>query len=355
MQRQNGTESKKVRSKLAWNILFIVLAVATVWGISSQIKDFSFSEFVDYLKEANKGYIALAICHMLLYVLAEGLALCVICRGLGNCTKFRNGFCYSAADIYFSAITPSATGGQPACAYLMVKDGISPMVTTVALVANLVMYTFSIIAIGIMTFVVRPGLFLHFDTPSQILIAVGCVMQLGLGAFLLLVLRHARMVHSICRSVLHFLAKLHLLRNEERKQEKLARHMEEYRKCSDALVGRGRMLVGVFLCNFLQRALQITVTVYAYLAVGGEWGNAIDIWATQSFTVLGSNCMPIPGAMGVSDFILMDGLRSFMSTVQSAQLDLLSRSLSFYSCIIVCGITVLIKYICQRSGEDLPK
>ena len=64
----------------------------------------------------------------------------------------------------------------------------------------------------------------------------------------------------------------------------------------------------------------------------------------QSFAVLGSNCVPIPGAMGIVDYLMLDGFRAFLPGQQAVNVELLSRSLSFYSCILICGITVLLHY-----------
>ena len=71
-------------------------------------------------------------------------------------------------------------------------------------------------------------------------------------------------------------------------------------------------------------------------------------WATQGFAVLGSNCIPIPGAMGVSDYLMLEGFGMMMPSAEAANLELLSRGLSFYLCITVCGISVLLGYLLQK-------
>ena len=78
-----------------------------------------------------------------------------ICRALGYRRSVGQGVLYSAADIYFSAITPSATGGQPASAVLMMRSGIPAAPTAVALLINLVLYTLSILLMA------AAGLALH--------------------------------------------------------------------------------------------------------------------------------------------------------------------------------------------------
>ena len=59
--------------------------------------------------------------------------------------------------------------------------------------------------------------------------------------------------------------------------------------------------------------------------------------------------MPGPGAMGVSDYLLLDGLGRFMHNDMAVTLELLSRSVSFYSCVIISGIIVIMGYVIDKS------
>ena len=70
---------------------------------------------------------------------------------------------YSCADIYYSALTPSASGGQPASAYYMIKDGIDGGGTSFILIFNLIAYTFAIFVVAALGFILRPAMFLGFE------------------------------------------------------------------------------------------------------------------------------------------------------------------------------------------------
>ena len=85
------------------------------------------------------------------------------------------------------------------------------------------------------------------------------------------------------------------------------------------------------------------VTVFCFLAGGGSLKLAPKLFAMQSDVVIGSCCIPIPGSMGVTDYLMIDGFSSMMTEQQSANLELLARATSFYICILLCGIIVLIK------------
>lgn len=340
--------------KKSWLLTLVFLAIAglTFWAVTSQIRGFSFSDFAGYIRNADPVWLIAAVLCMLAFILFEGIALLDIVRCFGYRKTPGHGFFWSAGDIYFSAITPSATGGQPASAYFMVKDGIPGMVTAVALVVNLVMYTLAILAIALICLCVRPKLFLQFGTFSGILIIVGIVVQIFLAAFFVMLLKRERTLHRICDAGLRFLAKLHLLRKPEEKREKLRIYMEDYARYAQMIKGRGKMLLRAFLLNFCQRSAQIAVTSFVFLATGGDPAQAFDIWVLQGFVVLGSNCVPIPGAMGVSDYLMLDCYGSVLSAAEAGNLELLSRSVSFYSCILICGVAVLLKFMMLKKRRD---
>lgn len=335
-----------------FSLAFLAIAGLTVWAVTSQIGDFSFSDFGACIRSSNPWWLVGAVLCMLGFIVFEGVALHTIVKDFGYGHGLSRGLVWSAGDIYFSAITPSATGGQPASAYFMIRDGVPGMVTAVALVVNLVMYTLSILAIALICLIARPGLFLHFNRFSQILIIVGIAAQVLLAVFFVMLLKRERVLHRICDACLRGLGRLHLVRHPEEKREKLRVYMEDYARYAKMLRGRTRMLLRAFFCNFLQRAAQIAVTVCVYLAVGGAPAQAFDIWVLQGFVVLGSNCVPIPGAMGVSDYLMLDCYGSAAIPTGAANLELLSRAVSFYICILICGAVSLAKFIALKKRRN---
>ena len=336
-----------------WSVLFVAIALISVLAVVLQSKDFSLSQFIEFIKTASVPWLIAAFCSMLGFILFEGLALLVICRAFGYRKKLHNGFIYSASDIYFSAITPSATGGQPASAFFMIKDGIPGMVVTVALLLNLAMYTISIIAIGAICFLFHWDVFMQFDTVSTLLIIIGVVTQLGMALFFMLLIKKDLLLHRICRATITLLCKLHLLKRGPEKQLKLDRAMDNYRGYIHMLKDKRGLMLKVFLFNFLQRGAQIAVTMFTYLATGGDPSQAFSLWTMQGYVVLGSNTVPIPGAMGVSDYIMLNGFRSIMSESAAVNLELLSRSFSFYICILICGISTLVYYQLLKKRRKL--
>ena len=136
---------------------------------------------------------------------------------------------YSAADVYYSALTPSASGGQPACAYYMVKDGMDTGTATFALVFNLVAYTAAIFVIGATGFLLRPHLFAEFEFWIRFLVAAGLVAQGVLLAFFVACMRCHKGVLKFGNGVISLLVKIRLMKKPEKWRERLSEEVEKYR------------------------------------------------------------------------------------------------------------------------------
>lgn len=339
--------SADIKNKLLWTVVFVVLAVMSVVAVTNMSKDFTVENFVSYIKGSSPWLICAAVISMLGFVIFEGLALLAVVKGFGYKQKFIHGLIYSASDIYVSAITPSATGGQPASAYFMCSDGIPTGVVTVSLMLNLVMYTVSIVVIGIFSMILNPTIFFGFGTASKVLIILGTLFQLLIVFALILLLRRERILKKICRAVLSFLEKIRLLKNRRKYEEKLERTIEEYRNCAEMIRGRKAMVVKCFVFNLLQRISTILVPVFVFLAAGGELAKARSVFAVQNLVVLGSNCIPLPGAVGVADYLMLDGFGS-LGIPNHSSMELFSRALSFYFCILICFVLTVAAFVIKK-------
>ena len=341
----NGDDPVKQKKKLRpvlWALVSALIAGATVWAVTSQWKHFSLADLARWLGNADPVFMALAVLCMFGFVFFEGCALAGACRTLEYPAPLASGCSWAAADIYFSAITPSASGGQPACALLMARRGIPPIVATAVLLLTLAMYALSILTIGVLCALAWPWVFGIFGPGSRVLIVVGFLAQILLATLLFLMLRSEQLLEKLLRGTLRLLIRLGLIRRGEEKMEKLTATMEEYRRCAALLSGHRGLLLRSFAFNLLQRASLIAVTMFTFLAMGGPPRLSGAVFAMESCVVIGSNCVPVPGAMGVADYLLLDGFEAFLPPDMAVSLELVSRSVSFYCCVLLCGLVALI-------------
>ena len=62
--------------------------------------------------------------------------------------------------------------------------------------------------------------------------------------------------------------------------------------------------------------------------------------------------MPIPGGMGVNDYLLLDGLRDVMSVEDATNMELTSRGISFDICVLLSIVITAIGYMRVRKRKS---
>jgi len=346
-------KKSSAKSKLIWSLIFVAVAALTIWAVTSQ-EGFSFKEFVSFMGDMHPGWLICAFLGMAGFIVFEALAIMTIIKSFGFKRPLRKGIIYSTSDIYFSAITPSASGGQPASAYFMMRDGVSGSMTTVSLIVNLVMYSFAIVIIGIVSILLKPAVFIGFPVACKVLILVGAVLLIGVALFFLLLLFKSQILLSMGNAVIKLLSKIRLVKSPEKLQAKLQRSIDEYRSHVAHLKGKGWMLVRALIFNVLQRASLISVTLFIYLAAGNDPSMAVDVWVTQCLVIIGTNMIPIPGAMGISDYMLVSGFAAIgFTSAQALNLNLASRGVSFYLSVFICGLSMIIRIISYKIGAKM--
>lgn len=340
--------------KAVWGIISVVLAAITITMVAHMSKDFSFASMVDDFRNANVRWLLAAAACMFGFIWFEGAAIYVTGKALGYRRLQHHGTVYGAADVFFSAITPSASGGQPASAYFMIKDGMSIPAATTALLINLIMYTLALLTVGGVNLILRFELFMDLALGAKALICIGIFILILLCIGFYLALRKAMILERVCSALIHFLAKLHLMRHPEKYEEKLRRKMKEYQECSDIIAGHGKMLRQIYVLNLCQRLSQLGVTFMMFMALGKGLAVSYDSFAIQSFVAMGSNSIPIPGGMGGADYLMLKGFKLLVGT-EAANMEMLCRGFTFYICVITSACIVLVGYFLRKMNRGLVK
>ena len=338
--------------KVFWSFFSVLLAGLTIWAVFKSSKGVSIHSLISAALSAKKGWFIAAMVSAFLFVWFEGVAIRSILKYAGYRKGPFQGLIYSTSDIYFSAITPSATGGQPASAYFMMKDGIPAGVVTAVLILNLMMYTASIIVLGFLALILDHRVILEFNPMSRLLIIAGFIALSVLTLIFFTILKKGESFFDAIGKLLKKMADKKIIKGYEKKKEKLDKIRNDYSECSNVIAGKKRILFRALAWNFLQRSSQIIVPMLLYLALGGPGSNAVKIFATQCVITIGFNFVPIPGAMGIADYLMVDGFKGLMGRDDAFQLEMLSRGITFYICVTISGIITLIGYIVRRKKSN---
>ena len=172
----------KKHKQLMWAGITLLIGILTIVAVISQSRELTFSELLARMRQMNAGAQVLVYLCIAGYILSEGMALWLLCREAGYKRSLLDTTIYGASDIYCAAITPSATGGQPVCAWFMKRDHIPMGYITAILSIYLIVHTFSTLTVGLLGALMGRDVLRDMSILSKILVVLGYLSRDGMTA-----------------------------------------------------------------------------------------------------------------------------------------------------------------------------
>ena len=339
--KKNNSE-KAANRKRIFGMLFFVLLIAVTFFLI--FKNENSDEIFKVISEVNLWSIAAGALCMLICVACEGECDRIICKSLGSDISRIKAFTYACTDYYFSAVTPSATGGQPAMAYYMSKDGIPLSKSCIALLLTLIEYMAALLVLGVAAF------FLHMDfvcgnTLILVMLCIGVVLGFSVILGSLVAMYSKSIVYRIGEWFIRLMAGLRICRRPKKKLESFKRQVAEYKTGAQYIKEHHGVSVRVFLLCILQRILFFMVTYCVYRGMGLRGSSMIDIITLQALLMLCVTSLPLPGAVGAAEGMFLVIFSQVIPPELITSAMLLTRGINFYFCVIFAGIVTLINHI----------
>ncbi len=344
--------SEMNKKKAVWAVVSFLIAVGSIVLILKKSKTFQLDEFLFSIRHLDGLWMILALISMFGFIWFEGMAILRIAKTLNLKKKLQEGMVYGAADVYFSAITPSASGGQPASAYFMMQDGMNASAVAIILLFNLIFYCAALLSVGAVSFVLYGKILFQLSVKFKILYGIGFIVLIVLAGMFYLLINQGKIIYRIYDWFLSAGEKMHVIRNGQKRRKKMLNSMDHYHKCA-CIIAKDRKIIGdVFFWNVLQRLSQLGVSFCIFMAWKKDLLLAFKAVAVQCFVAVGSNSVPIPGGMGVADYLMINGFTHLLGEGMAVNMELICRGITFYGCVITGGIITLTGYIMRRKRKQ---
>ena len=171
----------KDRKKIVEAVFFVTV---TVLALSVLFRGQNWHSLFLLVRKSNPVCLLFAVFLGLLFVCMEGYMIWRLLRLSGNDATLPGCIRYSFVGYFYSGITPSATGGQPAQLYEMCKDGNNASDSTVVLMVVALFYKLVLVVIGLMLPVVWLGHMKEYLGSWLGLYVVGIVLNVVLVALI---------------------------------------------------------------------------------------------------------------------------------------------------------------------------
>ncbi len=330
-------ENKK---KFLFNIIFLILVFGgTLYGV---FHGEDLGEIVNILKTVNPLWIMAAVVCVVIFIWGESIIIYYMMHTLGIKLKKRTCFLFSSVGFFFSCITPSATGGQPAQIYFMKKEKIPIPVSTLVLMIVTITYKLVLVAIGVLLTLFGQGFIHTYLYDVRHVFYLGTALNVFcVGAMLVLVF-HPELARKILVRGLVVLEKLHLMRHKSSRLEKLNASMDQYRATAVYLKEHVRVLIEVFAITVFQRFALFIGTWFVYRAFGLSEYSALVIALLQGSISVSVDMLPLPGGMGISEKLFSIIFLPIFGSQLLLPGMILSRGLGYYTELIISALFTIV-------------
>ena len=328
--------------------VFALILLGTLYGV---FHGQDMGELKDALAQCRTDWIICAVGAVMVFLLCEAVALRLLLNSFGM--GLGEGTCFMTACIgfFFSAITPSSTGGQPMEVYFLRKKGIPVSITSVALLMMAIAYKLILVLIGLGLMLFGNGFLRAHLGGMMFLFYIGMLLTGGWTVFLLLMVFRPGMARGILIWGMSMLEQLHIMKRREEHQASLEVAMDMYADAADHLKKHPRVIVEVLFVMLLRRAALFTVTWFVYRAFGLSGTSWVTIALLQATISICADMLPLPGGMGASEGLF---LKVFAPAFGALALPgmVLSRGIGHYAQLILCAlVTMLALFLAERGRK----
>lgn len=326
---------EKKRKNLFNAVFLAVIFVLTVWSV---FKGEDISDVLLYISGANPIYLVMCIICVIFFVCGESVIIHYMMKNLGQNTKFSHCCLYSFAGFFFSCITPSASGGQPAQLLYMKKDKLPVSLSMLVLMVVTIMYKSVLIIIGLAVIIIQPAKIMVYLDPIMPWCILGIVLNvLCVGAMLLLVFRPG-IVKFVLGKGLKLIKKIKPAIDEKAYEKKLESYMISYSEAAKYIKGHRKMAGEILVISFIQRIFLFFVTFLTYKAFGLKGIGAFTITVCQAMISVAVDMLPLPGGMGISEHLYLDVFVPIFGGTLTLPSMLVSRGISYYFLLILSAV-----------------
>lgn len=335
----------KKKKLLINGFILIALICITFYFV---LKDQEFDKLLQYMSEAKPFWLLVGLMMMLVFVSFESVIIHYLMKSLSYAVSFINCLKYSFIGFFVSAITPSATGGQPAQMYYMKSDDVPLTVSSLVLMIVTVVYKAVLLFLAAVMLIINSAFVMKHIKGIEIIMIFGIVVNVFMiGIILMLVFKQSFAKKLVCSCVL-WLGRHRVIKNYQHMIKKILAAISKYDQSAMYLKTHKKIIFNVFILTTVQRLSLFAITWAIYKSFGLSGVSALEIITLQLIISMAVDNLPLPGGLGVSEGIFLLFFEEIFTSVYLTAGLILSRGFNYYAIIIVGGLVTVIAQLTRK-------
>ncbi|MBQ5398668.1 MAG: flippase-like domain-containing protein [Ruminococcus sp.] len=286
-------------------------------------------------------WIAAAVGAQLLFMACEAIVIYAFIHDDYKNFRFIDSVRVAFMGLFWSAVTPSSTGGQPMQVYLMhSKNKVSIGYGTSRLIQKFMVYQVVLTSISLIAFLCNLPFIIQSSKriPALIpLILFGFVTQITVTAVFLLFSFSPKLSRKLITFLSRIMRKLKFIKNTDEKIKEIEKQLEEFHTSNKDIYKKPKLLTIAFIFTFIEFIAIFIIPYFIFRSFGFDFASPVQLISSQAFVNLMSGMVPIPGASGAAElgFTVFFGNYFIMGTLKSAAL--IWRVINYYGVIALTG------------------
>lgn len=342
-------EQKKMKMKemLIGLCMVAVLALVTFHVL---FQNHSMETMGETFQRAELRFVLPAFFCMFVFINCEAANIRLLMRTFHKKIPYRRSLSYSFAGFYFSAITPSATGGQPMQLFYMTRDGFGFAHSSFTLLAVAAVYQMTVLVYGSVMVLLNLSFVMSQGRLIQWLLVFGILVNGICSGLILLIILNSLLAERVVLWAIRILTRVKLIRNRKKAQRKMEGLINEYSRGGAYLRQYPLVVVRMFLRALIQLTALFLVPYFSCLALGIE-AEPGRFLAMQAILSLAVTAVPLPGSVGASEGSFISLYRPILGGGQVFPVMMLSRGISFYALLAVSGAVTAVLQMNRKKGK----
>ncbi len=275
-----------------------------------------------------------------IHMFMEGSLLYIFFRFQKIAVKYHHCISVGLIGMYYSSITPAATGGQPMQVFTLKKRGVAPGLTSSALAVKFFCWQCALLLLGATAWIVNAGLVEKSLGQGIWMVWLGFLLN-GIAVAAVILLAISR---NLVRAIIIFFVKLahrlRIVKDVAKTSSRWDAALQDFHASVDILTKHPFQFLTLFLLSIVQVIGLMSAVYFVYRGFGLRETPYTSLLSIQLMLFIAASFTPLPGASGAQEggFYLFFGA-IFPQTILFAAL-LVWRFLTYYLSIIVGFIAV---------------
>ncbi|NLJ41806.1 MAG: flippase-like domain-containing protein [Clostridiales bacterium] len=339
--------------KKKWTLLYIALNIVVITLVG--LLDPDLKDLGGIFNNVRPLWVISAVISMFFFWLIDGVILNYSVGVVHKPRSFWPCLRVSIIGHYYNAVTPFASGGQPAQIYYMGKIGVPGGSASSVLMFKFLVYQVILSLFSVAAFVWK-GSLIYNQSPWVFWFSVGgFIINAGAVGLLLSLSIKKGFIRALVFKTIDFLKAIRLVKDPDKVKGKLDSHVDDFligikliKKNTKALVNMGLMTTLQLICYF-------SVTFFIYRSFGLQNEKWINIIFIQSLLYLALTFVPTPGSTGASETGFIFFFRLFFPSNLIFVSMVLWRIISYYLNILAGLVIILYDSLRQIVSHEVSR